>query len=217
MKTEKNKYFNIAILMGVLTLLSSIELPYSDKCIAQLLIPLIRINSTRGVNNVIALAGLIPLTGLILCCIYIIKSKKFNVNGFVIFFIVFVLIMPIISKNINYIKAPIYYFSDGATAVEIIDSRLSSIQIKQKKYIEISVDVKNYNGNSNRLQIALKLPDKFKNYVEDSYILFEDKRLKKDLGDSAYSQINRGIFCYDYSIIIIDDNNRIENIRNDFY
>ena len=122
--------------------------------------------------------------------------------------------------------------NNGVKSVEIVDSTLNGIQHNQMRYIQLSVDMKTYKVDPNSLQVALKLPDEFEKYLDTTYFLLEDiiwtnkkfvntfttrLELKENLDNSLYMQMTRELSFSDYSIILIDNNNQIENIRNDSY
>ncbi|MDA3780108.1 MAG: hypothetical protein PF487_07830 [Bacteroidales bacterium] len=89
---QDNKLFKIALLIGFITVLICIELPYSDKSIANILIPMIKIPSRENGKSIIQLAGLLPLSGFLWSYAIIVKSKRFNASRFKIFFIMFMLV-----------------------------------------------------------------------------------------------------------------------------
>ncbi|MBN2852081.1 MAG: hypothetical protein JXQ23_05025 [Clostridia bacterium] len=225
MKT--NKKFRYALIIGIVSILITIELPYSDRSLVQYLIPNIKYSILDGKLFMFMLSNLLPLAGFILSYILILKSKKYKGSGFQIFILMFI-ILQILSSNIHYIKTPVYMFGNGVKAIEIIDTELNGMQIEDDQYLKLDLEMRIYHDLENEYTITLKLPDEYATYLESTDIVLDNhigmvKFHKADL--SANIKINENytmadindIFYENYFIILKDSQNEIVNKRNDFY
>ncbi|PKM49761.1 MAG: hypothetical protein CVV02_14215 [Firmicutes bacterium HGW-Firmicutes-7] len=228
----KNKRYIRAIIIALIMVLISVELPYSDKAIIQYLIPVINFKTNGVVKTSIFLSGLVPLVGLLWSYREICNSNRFKASRLAIFIVMFVIVVPFVISKIDVIKAPIYYLNSGVKSVEIKDSNLSIVQENNKEMLRIELEAKSYRNNIDGFQIAIVLSDTLENYLENNYILLGDKirlgrsshtnfaetvELKFADGYENDDLFYSSIYNDDYKLILIDQDNSIELRRNDTY
>lgn len=229
---SKNKQFNLAVLIGIISVLISIELPYSDKALIQLLLPNMKVAVGDEKLLIAMLAGLIPIAGLVLCFVLIIRSKRFNANRFLIFLVMLLIILPLLSNELNFIKAPVYMLSNGAGSIEITDSKMSETQIEKDRYLQLEIKMRGYDKAYDDVKIALRLPDRYDQLLEETYFEFNDYlpfsqyreitmtkliKLKDNDSSSDFSGLAKMIYHTDYVITITDSTHEVNNTRNDSY
>ncbi len=222
-----NKRFTRALIVLAAMFLISMELPYSDKALIQYIIPVIRISTVT-----LYLAGIIPLIGAIWSYKEIVKSNRFKASRLMIFIVLFFMVSPFVMRNINIIKAPIYYFSSGVRTIEIKDSNIGMTFGGDEELLHIELELKSYGNNLDGIRIAVILSDSLGEYVESNYFLIDKVfRLHKTQSLSIsedipvdfideHATVNNfysDLHYDDYKIVLMDDEGQMMLSRNDGY
>jgi len=223
----RNRKFAIAVGVLAAMLLISMELPYSDKAIIQYIIPVIKMK-----NSTLSLSGIIPLIGSLWCFKEIVKSKRFNTSGLIIFILLFFFILPVAARNINLIKTPIYNLNSGVRSIEVKDSSLSLSNEGEDVYLHIDVELKSYRNNLDGIKIGVILDDSLDEYLENNNYMIdkvyrlipkESLRIAETLqvvfidGIAYNTDFYHDFHDLDYKIVLMDDERTSILNRNDMY
>lgn len=222
-RSGKDKNFTVGSMILLILSLLYMELPYSDYSIIQVLIPAIGHGGARTYPS-----GFLFLILILVACYFMIKSKEDKST-----FTVIVLLMigiSILFQSVTYLKKPVYYFSQGARAIEVEDTQ---INIKNQKGIislELTADLKFYSNYNKGVSIIVVLPDSIKDMFEESSLTVEHLnniyrnqerhisycetiQLKDDFN---YEDLMNTYYFYDdYKLIIKDGEREVVIRRND--
>jgi len=228
-----NKRFKRAMIGLILMILLITELPYSDRSIIQYIILFISSRFTDGASIYVTSLWALPSVLVLFWITFeIIRSKRFNVNGFVIFMIMFFIVFPFIDKTTSLAKSTIYILNDGIDSIELVDSTLHITDFDNEMEAFIILELRNYEDLHESIGLELILPKVTNEFFEESII-------KIDIDGVSYSDnvaiirenvkltlkdnINLGTVSmrkfkiYDYEVLIQHGTENRKYIRNDHY
>lgn len=228
-----NKRFKRAMIVLALMILLITELPYSDKSIIQHIILFISSRIADGASIYVTSLWAVPsIVVLFWITFEIIRSKRFKVNGFVIFMIMFFIVFPFIDKTTGLVKSTIYMLNDGIDSIELVDSSLHITDFDNEIEAFIILELRNYEDLHESINIELILPKATYEYFEESIveididgvsysdnvaIIRENVKLtlKDNIDLGAVSIIKFKI--YDYEVLLQRGTEKRKYIRNDHY
>lgn len=173
------KYIKLIVLI-VVTLLITIELPYQDRTIAQYLIPNIPF---RGGQSLLSLAGILPLIGVIMVVKEFQKVTDSGSNGIFVFLMILFLITPALRTVDSIIKTPFYNFSSGVSSYEIKDSEMNIYAFKDliDYQLTLSIDIKEHKQLNEGADIYVEIPPSAQEYFQEKrYLVHENVNLSRD-------------------------------------
>lgn len=191
------KRFLRAVLIIILTALCGMKLPHSSKSIIYFIAPPIKISE----GSRLYLTGLLVIFPLLWSYKEIVRSNYFNTNKFITFILVFYLIMPIIFKGVNLIKAPYYTFSKGLRTIEVVDSKLDfDFNSESKNKIKFEIHLKNYSNEMKVFNISVGIPESLNTIISDSSVIVPDKYMIRPHQTRTYNNMVEFNYADGYSI-----------------
>lgn len=232
--TYDKKRFYRAVLVFILLFFLITELPYSDKSLLQFLVLQVTSRFVNGVSTWVALIWALPSLAVFIWIAYeISKSKRFNINGFAIFLVMYVIIGPLVSRTMMIAKLPVYMFGEGLASVEIKDTTLHVYYFDEDDCtVTVDVLIKHHKALKEDLSFSLVLPEALNPYFEERVvdINYRGKSYMNDIcsyKDAIQLTLKDGVDIdklrqtyfdiYDYRLIINHENESRQYIRNDAY
>jgi len=232
MEYDSRIFKRAMIALALMTLLTT-ELPYSDKAIIQHIVHFIASRFTDGASIYVTSIWAIPtIVASFWITFEIIRSKRFNINGFVIFMIMFFIIFPFIDKSTSFARSTFYMLNDGVNSIEMVDTSLHITDFDNEIEAFITLELKNYEELHDSIDIELILP-------KVTYECFEESTINIDTNHIAYSDgiaiireqvtltLSEGddiddlsvmkFRIHDYQILIQSETEKRLYIRNDRY
>lgn len=215
--------------IGVFVILAliAIDLPYSDKSIAQIIFPSIKFGQTT-----IYLSGLPILVGYIWSFIDIIKSNMFKASRVIIFIIMFMFILPMFNSLLESSRDMYYSINSGVKAIEVLDSRMMIYEDGDGIYLSAEVVIKSHRLIKEPFDIGMIIPDVAN--IEGNYylvgnmfsigkrqeVIFSEDILIYDKSNSGEFLVDNEFFEFydsDYTIVISSDDEVMEVIMGNTY
>ena len=205
---KDRKRFLRAVLVIFITAFCIMKLPHSSKSIFQFIMPPIKTSPSSRLY----LNGFLTIFLMLWSYREIVRSNYFNRGRVTIFLLMFIFIVPMITRGINVVKIPYYTFNNGLKTIEVIDSDFSfefNGEISNK--IKIKLHLKNYGNEIKRFNISLDLPESLSTFIPDGSVMLPDKYMIGPHKDEIY--INEVI---DFSFVKGYSNQDIFHINYNF-
>ncbi|MBI9011590.1 MAG: hypothetical protein JEZ08_05110 [Clostridiales bacterium] len=225
---DKKRLIRVLV-ANIIVVLVSIELPYQDKSLMQTFF-------LAFVGNHSNLIGVLCGTVITVVLLWSIReinlSEVVKLNGIGIFALMIFVIFPMLFRFTEVIKTPIYMFSDGVKSISMKESTLTIGNWHDDYEALLSFDMKYYGEEEESVKMKLILPDELKTYFVFDEIVLEDGFISHLNGVVRYREsidliLKDGVTreslnsiklnSFNYTIVLMNDNETIDYIRNDFY
>ena len=171
----KNVRFVRAMAAFFVLLLVTMELPYRNRSLIELIIPPVSIGSTR-----LYLSGFFVLITLYMIYREVVGSKKFNLGRPWLFALIFFLMMPLGMFLMTVVKEPIYELSSGLRTIEIQRTDLALTNDGNQDYIRVVIDMEGHSNLEKGFTVALLMDDTLAPYMDERTFIVEEHVILSD-------------------------------------
>lgn len=213
------KKFIIGICVSLFAFSLGYKLPYTDRSVSQILIPVIRFKSSA-----LYLSGLLILVILAYAAHLIVESGKYK-NKLIVTLVLLIIGLPIMMNVFEVVTSPIYLMGSGVKSLKLKESDFNISKENNEVKVEFSAKCRSYKEYDGLVKIYLRVPDVIEGMVTESEILvYETNRLypqkEWDVDISADIELISGITIEDiydtkfykenFTLILVDDEQSFE-------
>ncbi len=213
------KKFIVGICISLFAFSLGYKLPYTDRSIVQMLIPVIRFKSSA-----LYLSGLLVLVILVYAAHLMVESGKYK-NKLIVTLILFLFGLPLMMNVFDVMTSPIYRMSSGVKTLKIEESNFNILQENNELKLDFTAKIRSYKEYDGLVKIYIRVPEIIDGMLTESEILvYETSSLypKKEweIDISADIEIDSGFTIEDivdtryyyeeYTLILVDYEQRLE-------
>lgn len=209
------------VILIILTTVLFTELPYSDRTLLQMLLPVIRLGGVVLHLSTIVGIALLCVGGYLIVNSHVIKHKS-------LVFLMIILILPLLIRSTDYLKRMVYVASEGVAAVEIIDSDICISSDLGEFIVELEIEMISHRDYEGEVLLDIDLPssinrkmltvigpvEKFNGLRKNKvyHVSYSEVLMLDEHSDS----LQRATYQFeDYKLILRDEIREVVVIRND--
>ncbi|MBS4537098.1 hypothetical protein GOQ27_01410 [Clostridium sp. D2Q-11] len=222
-KGNKNLLKYIGILY--LSVLTTYKIPHDSYSIAEYIIRPIKIG-----GGTLYLWGVAPLILFIVGFLGLTRLDRYkNRNKLIVFLFIVIFILPIMKLTLDVARTNYHWImGDELESIEIEDSDLHISRINNEAFLQLNIQLKDFNKNENKFKIRLYYPKDIQEYIGKEHVDLEAYHFT--YGERSSSSINETIDIdldsrtldkieadynwqdQDYKIEIYNENEEVMNI-----